>query len=180
MLADDACWYVVAVEPHAENAVSTRASCLDIATYFPVARRVAMRRRRLEARTAPAMPGYVFVAGQHFSAFRRDLDGPEAVPHCIGWLSGSQGPEPVQPPVVEEIKRREAKGEFDSSERIGKYWAPRWLKPKAKVRITDGPFKGVAGEVWRMTGARKVAIFILMLGAPTLTECPIEAVSRAR
>jgi transcription antitermination factor NusG len=126
------------------------------------------------------MPGYVFVAGKHFSAFRRDLDGPDAVPHCVGWLSGADGPEPVKTKVIEDIKAREQRGEFDSSERIGKYWAPRWLKPKAKVRINDGPFSGKAGDVWRMTGARRVAIWVLCMGRPTLTEVPIEAVSRAR
>jgi transcription antitermination factor NusG len=144
---------------------------------------MAMRRRRLEARAAPAMPGYVFVAGEHFATFRRDLDAVDAVPHCIGWLSGANGPEPVAPPVVEDIRRREQKGEFDASARLGKYWAPRWLRPKVKVRITAGPFRGVAGEVWRITGGRmepKVVIFIRMLGAPTLTECPIAAVDRAK
>jgi hypothetical protein len=120
------------------------------------------------------MPGYVFVAGEHFSAFTRHLDAADVVPHCIGWLSGPNGPEPVQPPVVEDIKRREQKGEFDSSERIGKYWAPRWLKPRTRVRINAGVFTGMCGEVWRITGAR-VAIWVQMLGGPSLTECPIEA-----
>ena len=180
MLADDACWYVVAVEPHAENAVKTRANCLDITTYFPLARKVAMRRRRLEACQTPAMPGYVFVAGAHFSRFQRHLDAADAVPHCIGWLSGPDGPEPVEPPVVEDLKRREAKGEFDTTEKMGKYWAPRWLKPKVKVKINEGPLSGVSGEVWRMTSARMVAIWVLIMGRPTLTECPVEAVSRAR
>lgn len=176
----DEAWYVVAVTPQAETAVSTRAKDLGIASYFPQGRKLVRVRRQLEVRQTPAMPGYVFVAGRHFSRFTRHLDAPDAVPHCIGWLSGADGPEPVAPPVVDDIKGREAKGEFDSSNRIGRYWAPRWLKPKAKVRITAGAFAGVVGEVWRMTSARVVAIWVLIMGRPTLTECPIEAVARAR
>ena len=178
-MPDDA-WYVVAVTPQAENAVSTRAHDLGIGTYFPQGRKLVRRRRVLEARPVAAMPGYVFVAGEHFSRFTRHLDAPDTVPHCIGWLSGADGPEPVQPKVIDAIKAREAKGEFDSSNRIGRYWAPRWLKPKAKVKINAGAFSGVVGEVWRLTNARRIMIWVQMLGAPTLTECPIEAVSRAR
>jgi hypothetical protein len=178
MLAD---WFVVAVEPQAETAVSTRAKDLNIDTYYPQGRKLVRgRRSQLEARPCPAMPGSVFVLGKHFASFVRHLDAPDVVPHCIGWLTGSDGPEPVKPKVVEDIRTREAKGEFDAASRQGRYWGPRWLKPNVKVRITDGPFSGKAGDVWRVTAARRVAIWVQILGGQTLTECDIGWVARAR
>lgn len=102
------------------------------------------------------------------------------MPHCLGWLSGPDGPERVPSAVIDDIRQREADGEFDASTREGRYWAPRWLKPRAKVKITAGPLKGFAGEVWRITGSRRVAIWAQMLGRPSLVECAIDCVARAR
>lgn len=179
-------WFVVAVEPRAEAAVSSRAEQLDISAYFPLSRKLVRSRRRrrgpeLEAKALPAMPGYVFVQGElRFAQFGRDCDAPDAVPHCLGWLNGSDGPAAVPGPVIAEIQQREADGEFDSAERAGRYWAPRWLRPGARVRITAGAFAGLMGDVWRMTAQRRVSVWVQMMGAPTLTECPLEWVARSR
>lgn len=179
----DESWYCVATEPRAERAVSVRAGDLAIATYYPTGKSIVRRRRRkvVEVKTErPAMAGYVFVYGaRHFGKFRRDYDAPEAVPHCLGWLSGPDGPEPVAPAVIADMRQREADGEFDQAEREGKHWAPRWLRARARVRIIDGPFKGVVGEVWRLTNGRKVAIWVMMLGGPKLAEVAIDSVARA-
>jgi transcription antitermination factor NusG len=179
-------WFVVATEPRAEDAVSKRAGDLKIETYYPLSRQVVRRRGRrttveLVARQTPAMAGYVFVQGRgHFSNFRRDFDAPDAVPHCLGWLCGSDGPERVPPAVVIEMRQREADGEFDQAEREGRYFAPRWLRARARVRIVEGALKGFVGEVWRVTSSRKVAIWTMMMGRLTLTELPIDWVARAR
>ena len=179
-------WYVVATEPRTEATVSRRAADLKIETYYPLARQIVRKRGRratveLVARGVPAMAGYVFVQGEgHFSKFRRDYDSPDAVPHCLGWLSGPDGPEAVPSSVVIEMRQREADGEFDQAEKDGRYWAPRWLKAGVKVRIIGGALKGFAGEVWRLTAKRKVAIWVPMMGRPTLTECPLDWVARAR
>jgi transcription antitermination factor NusG len=183
-LAQD--WYVVATEPRAEETVSKRAGDLNIETYYPLARQIVRRKGRratieLVPRETPAMAGYVFVQGSgHFSKFRRDFDAPDAVPHCVGWLCGSDGPERVAPAVVIEMRQREADGEFDQAERDGRYWAPRWMKGGAKVRIIGGAFRGRVGEIWRLTTQRKVAIWLMLMGGPTKVECPLDWVARAR
>jgi transcription antitermination factor NusG len=180
----DQSWYVVAVQPRAEEAVSNRAGVLAIDTYYPIGKALGRKSRRKVIEFGakrPAMPGYVFVNGaSHFANFRRDLDAPEAVPHCLGWLSGPEGPEPVAAAVIEDIRQREQDGEFDQAEREGRYWAPRWLRGGVKVRITAGAFIGRSGEVWRLTAKRRVAIWLQMLGAPTMTECPLDWVARCR
>jgi transcription antitermination factor NusG len=132
------------------------------------------------AANRPAMPGYVFVKGQHFANFRRDYDAHDAVPRCLGWLNGPDGPEPVAPAVVEDLKQRSADGEFDVLAGEGRYKMPRWVRAGAKVKIVEGAFKGVIGEIWRVTSRRRVAIWVTMLGALTLAECPLESVDRIR
>ena len=179
-------WYVVATEPRTESAVSRRAADLKIETYFPLARQIVRKRGRrttveLVARDAPAMAGYVFVQGEgHFSKFRRDYDAHDAVPHCLGWLCGPDGPEKVPSAAVIELRQRESDGEFDQAEQEGRYWAPRWMRAGTKIKITAGPMKDRIGEVWRLTAKRRVAIWLSMLGRPTLTECPLDWIARAR
>jgi transcription antitermination factor NusG len=178
-------WYVCAVAPQAEASVARRAEELSITTYYPTGRKYVRARRRrvvvMEPRQTPAMPGYVFVHGAHFSNFRRDFDAPEAVPHCIGWLNGADGPEPVSSGQIAELRQRASTGEFDAVvEAQGRYWAPRWLRPRAKVRITAGALTGQFGEFWRMTTARRVQLWVQMLGQLTLAEVDLDAVARAR
>lgn len=177
-------WYVVEVEPRAEEAVTKRARDIAATAYYPSGKHIVRRGRTRVIEcgvTKPAMPGYVFVYGSsHFANFRREFDAPDAVPHCLGWLNGPDGPEPVDARVVDDLKQREADGEFDAALREKRYWAPRWLRAGAKVRITAGAFKGVMGEVWRLTKQRRVAIWVTMMGSPKLTECPLECVARVR
>jgi transcription antitermination factor NusG len=179
-------WFIVATEARTEQAVSKRAGDLQIETYYPLARQIVRRKGRrttveLVPCQLPAFSGYVFVQGRgHFGKFRRDYDAPDAVPHCLGWLCGSDGPERVPDGVVIEMRQREADGEFDQAERDGRYWAPRWMRAGVNVRFVAGPMKGRAGEIWRLTKARKVAIWLMMLGRPTLTESPLDWVARAR
>lgn len=177
-------WYVCAVAPQAEAKVARRAEELSITTYYPTGcKYVRSRRRRvvvMEPRQTPAMPGYVFVQGEHFANFRRDFDAPNAVANCIGWLSGADGPEPVSSGQIDELRQRAAAGEYDAVEAQGRYYAPRWLRPKAKVRITAGALTGQFGEFWRMTAAKRVQLWVQMLGQLTLAEVDLDAIARAR
>jgi transcription antitermination factor NusG len=173
---------VVAVEPRAEDAVAKRAGEIAITAYYPTGKhRVKRGRVRVIefAAERPAMPGYVFVKGQHFSHFRRDYDAPDAVPRCLGWLTGADGPEPVAPIVVDDLMQRAADGAFDALSRERRYWAPRWMRAGAKAKITAGAFKGFIGEIWRVSN-RRVSIWVTMMGRLTLAECPLDGVERAR
>lgn len=178
-------WYVVAVEPQAEAKVVERAASLKIEAYYPTGKHYVRARQRrivvMEPRSTPAMPGYVFVQGdRHFSNFRRDFDAPAAVAHCVGWLTDGDGPVAVRPAEIEEMRRRAAAGDYDTLEAQGRYLAPRWLRPKARVRIMAGPLLGRVGEVWRMTAARRVSLWVSMLNGLRLVETDVENVARAR
>jgi transcription antitermination factor NusG len=175
-------WYVVAVEPQAEGAVTRRASEIAITAYYPTGKHMVKRGRVRVVEFAvdrPAIPGYVFVYGRHFANFRRDYDAPDAVPRCLGWLTGADGPEPVAPVVIDDLMQRAADGEFDALARQSRYWAPRWIRAGAKVRIIEGAFKGMVGEIWRVTAKQRVAIWVMLMGRLTLAECAVDSVARA-
>jgi transcription antitermination factor NusG len=176
-------WYVVAVEPRAEDQVAQRANEIAITAYYPTGKQLVKRGRVKVVEVAvdrPAIPGYVFVYGRHFSNFRRDYDAPDAVPRCLGWLTGADGPEPIKPIVIDDLMQRAADGAFNAVALQSRYWAPRWVRAGAKAKITAGAFAGVIGEIWRVTAHRRVAIWVKMMGALTLAECPLESIDRVR
>jgi transcription antitermination factor NusG len=176
-------WFVVAVEPQAERAVAARTEDLDgIEAYYPTGQRLVRsraRQRLWEVVDKPAMPGYVFVRGGRFDQFQRQLDTPESVPHCCGFL-GADGPQPISDQIVSDLRDRQARGDFDSQLRSGRYWAPRWVRGGTRARITGGPLKGHAGEIWRMTRRGFVSIWVTIMGRPSLAEVPLDWVARVR
>lgn len=128
------------------------------------------------------MPGYVFVhvdEPKQFSQFRRHLDADDVVPDCQGFV-GADGPQRVPNEQVGDLMSRAASGDFDDVEREGRYWAPRWLRQGRSVRVTAGPFEGSVGKVWRLTAARRVSMFLTMLGGLRLVELDIDQLARAR
>jgi transcription antitermination factor NusG len=179
-------WYCVAVEPQHERSVRDRADDLSIEAYYPTGKRLIRRRgpsraRQLVEVDRPAMPGYVLVrADGRFPAFRRALDAPDVVPHCLGFLSTEEGPEPIPGAVVDDLKARAEAGDFDQLAGDGRYRAPRWVKPGAKARIVAGPLKDKLAEVLRLTKRGYVAVWVLMLGGPRLIEAPLDWVARLK
>jgi transcription antitermination factor NusG len=196
-LCQDQPWYVVAVEPQSEQRVASRSGDLDIEAYVPTGKALVARRRRklriLEMVDRPAMPGYVFVRGGRFAQFGREMDAGDAVPHCLGFLKGDEGPEALPASAVAEMQQRQQRGDYDVATQTGRYYAPRWMRAGAAARIVAGPLKGLSGEIWRLTrrlgnprlsgvGGRgaMVAIWVRIMGRPTLAELPVDHVVRAR
>lgn len=174
-------WYVVAVAPRREVTVTQRSAAMGVSTFYPSGRQVHNARGRQFHRQVAVMPGYVFVHVDDpklFGRYRRDLDDDGVVPGCHGFV-GSGGPEKVPEEVVGDLMSRAARGVFDEVEREGRYWAPRWLRSGRRVRVTEGPFKDHVGEVWRMTGERRLSLWLTMLGGLRLVECDIDQVARA-
>lgn len=201
MLDDQSCldqpWYVLAVEPQTEARVLSRTGDLNIEAYVPTGKKLVAKRRRklrvLEMVDRPAMPGYVFVRGGRFAQFGREMDGLDAVPHCLGFLKGDDGPEPLAASAVDEMRERQSRGDYDAATASGRYYAPRWMRSGAAARIVAGPLKGLSGEIWRLTrklgnprlsgvGGRgaMVAIWVRIMGRPTLAELPVDHVVKAR
>ena len=186
MLNDDACaeqsWYVVAVEPQTERLVKQRADDLAIETFYPISRKLTFKGQKAGAVATPAIPGYVFVRiGQaRFASFRRHLETPDGVHHCLGFLSDDNGPVDLDDWVVDELKTREQAGEFDQMRRDGRYLVPRWVKRGVRVKVISGALKGTVGDVWRVTRQRSVALWVTMMQRPTLTEVPLDWIARLR
>jgi transcription antitermination factor NusG len=176
-------WHVVAVEPSSEGMVSRRAGELGIEAYAPkgtkLVRSRVKRRSGFEARPYPAIPGYVFVRGGQPSQYRREWERPDTVAHCLGLL-GVDGPEPIPGAVVEGLREREQRGEFNDAAKLGRYVGPRWIRAGKAVRVVEGPLRGSTGRIWRMTRQNMLAIWVLVMGRETLTEVPVDWVARVR
>lgn len=180
-------WFVLAVEPQQEGYVQSRADQLGMEVYYPLARKLVRilhgRRAGYAERILPAMSGYVFVRlapGARFDLFRRDFDSPEAVPHCLRWLSGEFGPEPLPDGVIEDIQRREETGQFDEAARVGRYVLPRWVVPGAKVRLIRGPFAGFSGAVLRTVNRQMIRVSVQIMGRASDMEMPLDYLSRLK
>ncbi len=182
--ADGGQWFVLMVAPRKEASISKRSTDTGVSNYYPTARGVRIDKRGKAVETLnPAIPGYVFIRVDNpnlFSRFRREWDAPEAIPGCVGWLGGPDGPRPIDAAEVEALRERGAAGEFDAVEKRGSFWGPRWLRAKARVRITDGPFRDCIGEVLRMTAARRVLLLLQFLGGETIADVEMGSVARVR
>ena len=183
----DGQWFVLAVEPQQEASVQRRAREVGIEVYYPLARKLVRnpkgRRVPLSERVVPAMGGYVFVrlAGHaRFDLFRRDFDAPDAIAHCLRWLSGESGPEPLPSGVIEDLRFREFNGQFDEAARVGRYILPRWVVPGAKVRLILGPFAGFPGVILRTVNRRMIRVSVQIMGRASDMEMPLDYLSRLK
>lgn len=188
-------WYVARIGGRVE-AIAQRAAEAGIATYSPISRLFAKppapgaRRRAINAPAVierPLMPGYLFVeldaAAPRFGLFAADgLSGapgsPTAPIHgCRGFLMSDGAPARVAPAVIDDMRAREARGEFDLTGKWGKVVVPRWVKKDAVVNFTDGPFLGQVGRISKMLSKFLVDVWVQLFGTTTLVSTPIEWLS---
>lgn len=143
-------WYVLTVKPRHELVVAAGLQSKGVENYLPtyvVRRRWSDRTKRL---TLPLFPGYVFC--------RISLSGGVQVlptPGVRTFVTFGGGPEPVPDDEMAPIIRITSSG------------LP--LEPLAylcrgdRVRVREGPLRGIEGTLWRCGDGMRVVVGIEML-----------------
>ena len=184
-------WYVAMVAPQCELKVRDQTIDRGFGAYVPQMRGFKPK-DPLSVVTKPLMGGYVFVdlddVAPRFDLFQPDSlvtaqIGPlQPVQHCRGFVLWAGSPGPVAASVIDDLKAREARGEFDLTELTenGRHVIPKWIKIGRAVEFVAGPFKGRIAYICKTISDKIVGVTFGFLGQDTKINVPIEYIASAR
>jgi transcriptional antiterminator RfaH len=151
--AADPAWHAVAVEGHRERYARDNLLALELGVYLPRIEEQARHARRTYTVERPLFPGYLFVA---LDPTR--LSAVNTTRGVIGVLRSGGCLAPLKPGALAALRALE---DTDGVIRPKRALAERF-RPGDKVRVTDGVWGGLIGEVLTVKGAERVR---LLLGA---------------
>jgi transcriptional antiterminator RfaH len=143
-------WYVLQTKPRKEDYVAGQLSARSAEIFFPRLLESVRLGEIRQQRVAPMFPSYLFV--------RLNVDengtGVRYTPGVKDFLRCDGAPEPVSSDVVETLQHRTGPS--------GVYCPPpRHLAPGARLRIEDGPLRGMDVIFEKeMSGPERVAVLL--------------------
>jgi transcriptional antiterminator NusG len=185
-------WFAVYTHPRAEKKVVDGLKRHEIGCYVPIAatwrkqskRQIHQRQPKVRVER-PAWPSYVFVALpvelRMVDGAIEDIRAPFEILRQTDGVCAlvSEGERPFVIPsaAIEELREREAQGDFDDTIRKSRrIVAPKWVKVGSAVRIADGPFASFNGIVEEVLPHDMVKVGVFMLGRVTPIEIEIERI----
>jgi transcriptional antiterminator RfaH len=170
-------WYTVQANPNCESRARVGIDELKLPgaeVYLPIEHH--WRKTSGTSKTRMRV-GYPLFRGYLFLRFDLERVGTHAIRHTHG-VKGfvtKTGGEPARVPaaLIEELARAEAAAAFDSTVEGAAF------APGASVRIDDGPFAGLVGEVMRADSKDRVDLLLKFLHRSVPITVPIGSVSRA-
>jgi transcription elongation factor/antiterminator RfaH len=163
---DASAWYLVYSKPHKEEYAQFHLQLKGLQVFFP--KLFLPPSLRVRKQLIPLFPNYLFVRVRLPAEYE-----------CVTWTPGvkrfvsfNDVPLPVERNVVEYL-RAKANSE-------GVITAQSNLKIGQEVRISGGPFDGLAGIIQEPPNARgRVKILMQLLSRPMNVEVPIEFLESA-
>lgn len=156
-------WYAVYCQPHREVAAAAHLENQGFAVFLPKREKTRRHARKIEKVRRPFFPGYVFIA----------LDIEHERWRCVNSTFGvirivMQNDRPAPAPVgAIEALLAACDGEqilrFSPDLTIGQ-----------KVRVVDGPFADLVGELYQLTDSERVRVLLEIMGGRTPVVLPRE------
>lgn len=161
-------WYAVHCQPNRERAAAAHLRNQDYDVFLPLQRKTRRHARKIDRVLRPFFPGYLFLQLDLALDRWRPINGTFGVVRLV-----MQGDRPAPAPlgVVEGLK--ECCDENGVLE-----WLPM-LVPGQPVRITEGPFAELVGELERLDGAGRVRVLLNFMGGEVPTWLPRSSVVSA-
>lgn len=153
-------WYLIYTKPRQETLAQANLERQGYGVYLPKLRQMRRRRGKQEAVVEPLFPRYLFI---HLDT-QSDNWGPIRSTFGVASLVRF-GSEPAQVPngLVAHLKAQE-----------GQEGLHEWAEPKMKVgdrvRVAEGPLKGVEGILLAKSGQERVMLLLEMLGKEVRTH----------
>ena len=93
----------------------------------------------------------------------------------LGFLQRSDGTGPVRvgEEIVDELRGREKRGEFDEYATLGRFHVPRWVRLKRIVEAVRGPFVGRRGPILKVVNKDTLRIRITEANTSYPVDQPI-------
>ena len=154
-------WYAVYCQPHREAAAAAHLRNQGIAVFLPQREKTRRHARKIEKIRRPFFTGYVFIA----------LDVEHERWRCVNSTYGvirivmqNDRPAPAPVGVVEALL---AACNSEHILRLG----PDLIIGQ-KIRVVDGPFADLVGELDELTGPERVRVLLEILGGRTPVVLP--------
>lgn len=157
----DARWYAVHALPRAEERAARELAAQGFATFLPRIVRTVRHARRLETRTVPLFPRYLFVRLDPARERWRAVNGTIGVARL---LACGEWPQPVPPGIVEALRA--------SCDRAGVLAPQAGWRAGQKVRLVAGPFAERIGELCRVDGPGRVRVLLALMGGTVAVTVP--------
>jgi transcription elongation factor/antiterminator RfaH len=166
-LHDLRAWYVVYSKPHKEESAQFHLQSKGVEVFFP--RLFLPPSSRGRRPLIPLFPNYLFVRVQLPEEYE-----------CVTWTPGvkrfvsfNDVPVALELDIVAYLKEK--------ANPEGVITATSNLKVGQEVRISGGPFDGLAGIIQEPPNARgRVKILMQLLNRPMKVEMPVESLERAK
>lgn len=159
-------WYLVYAKARQEEMAAAGLEEQGYAVYLPKLKVRRRRRGRDAELLQPLFPRYLFAApgrnGQPIGPVQYTRGVQKLVRFGTVYL-------PVPDTIVNALKRRE------DPETGVHHLRSRRIEPGTRVRITSGAFAGIEAIFEARTARDRVTVLLELLGQPTRTEVPVEA-----
>ena len=146
-------WYVVHALPHGEERAQCRLAAQGFRSFLPRYVKTVRHARKLRSVRAPFFPRYLFVALDLTRDRWRCVNSTGGVASLV---MGDTRPLPAPPGVVEGLVAACGAGDL-----VG---PGDGLGVGDQVRLLSGPFAGLAGELVRLDGPRRVQVLLDVMG----------------
>ena len=149
-------WFAVHCQPCRERVAACNLANQSFKVFLPSREKTRRHARKLETIRAPLFPSYLFVELDLARDRWRSVNG---TPGVIRLVSNRDTPAAAPRGVVESL--------IDACDKDGLIaWRPD-LKLGQQVRVANGPFADLVGELAQMTDAGRVRVLLDILGGRT-------------
>jgi transcription antitermination factor NusG len=176
-------WFCLACESGRESLIARYASNYSIETYYPICRYYLARPTRIRSKPReiiekPLMPGYLFVKfigeSPRFSLFIGHDYAPRGV---YGWLGERGEPAEIDGAHIDNLRAREAQGEFDRTSKRDYRHLPKGIRPGSPIRIIDGPLVALCGPIdgviTKIKNQLEISVDCVMFSRKTSANVPL-------
>ena len=163
-------WYLVYTKPRQETIAQENLQRQDYGVYLPKVRQMRRRRGKQEAVVEPLFPRYLFIHLDTQSDNWAPIRSTFGVASLVRF--GSE-PAQVHDALIEHLKAQEGQEGLHE-------WAEAKIKVGDRVRVAEGPLKGVEGILLAKSGQERVMLLLEMLGKEVRTHLTTSQIEPAR
>lgn len=156
-------WYAVYCQPHRERTAAAHLRYQDYTVFLPEREKTRRHARRIEKVRRPFFPGYLFIRLDINRQRWRNINSTVGV---IRVVMQNDHPAPAPVGIVETLLAA-----CDDKQIL--HLGPE-LTVGQKVRVIDGPFTDLVGELDQLTDYERVRVLLDILGGRTRVVLPRE------
>jgi transcription antitermination factor NusG len=160
-------WYAIYTSPRHEKSAAKHFHLREVECFLPLYASLRRWNNRCKVQVeSPLFPSYLFV-----KLLRRDWVRALEVPGVLSIVGSGREPSPLPASEIEALRAGLSQRDFEPHP---------YLVAGEKVRITAGPFAGMAGIILRKKSSFRVVITLQQIMQSVAVEVDVDEVERDR